>query len=65
MYKKSVVKLIISNIEISIDFKVRVKQGDSMSPVILLFLMMDFYETLEEKWKALVPSKTQFARRYN
>ena len=47
MYDKVVVNLIISNIETPIDYKVGVKQGDSMAPVLFLFLMMAFSETLE------------------
>ena len=46
MYEKSIVNLIIGNIETSIDFKVCVKQGYIMSPVLFLFLIMAFYETL-------------------
>ena len=46
MYDKSVVKLIISNIETSIDIKMGVKQGDNMAPIVFLFLMMSFAETL-------------------
>ena len=42
MYNKSIFKLIISNMETSIDFKVGVKQGDSMAPLLFLFLMMSF-----------------------
>ena len=38
MYDKSVVKLIIGNIETSIDFKVGVNKGDIMDPLIFLFL---------------------------
>ena len=47
MYNKSVVTLIIGKIETSIDFKVGVKQGDSMAPVLFLFQIMEFLETLE------------------
>ena len=46
MYDKILAKLIIGNIETSIDFKVGAKQGDSMAPVIFLLLMIAFYETL-------------------
>ena len=42
MYKKSIVNLIIGKVEISIDFKVGLKQGDSMAPVLLPFLTMAF-----------------------
>ena len=46
MYDKSVVKFIIGKIETSINFKVVVKQGDSMDPVLFLFLVVFFSETL-------------------
>ena len=48
MYKKSVVRLLIGKIDTSIPFKVGVKKGDSMSPVLFLFLIMEFAETLEK-----------------
>ena len=65
MYYKSIVKLIISKVETFIEFKVGFKQGDSMSPVLFLFLMMAFSEILEDKWTALGLSKAQFARKDN
>ena len=46
--KNSVVRLIIWNIETSIPFKVGVNQGEIMSPVLFLFLIMTFAETLEK-----------------
>ena len=64
-YEKIIVKIIIGKVETSIDFKVDFKQGDSMAPVLFLFLMMAFSETLEDKWKALELSKAQFARKGN
>ena len=53
MYEKSIVKLIIGKLETSIDFKVGVKQGYSMAPVLFMFLMVAFAETLEDEWTAL------------
>ena len=46
MYNKIIVKLIIGKVETSIELKVVVKQGDSMAPVLFLFLMMAFAKTL-------------------
>ena len=51
--------------ETFIDFKVGGKQGDNMAPVLFLFLMMAFAETLEDKWTALGLNKSQFAFRDN
>ena len=65
MYDKSIVKLIIEKSETSIDFKVGVKQGDNMAPVLFLFLMMTFTKTLESEWTALGLSKYQFVRKGN
>ena len=65
MYDKSVGKLIIGKVETFIDFKVGVKQVDSMSPLIFLFRMMAFAKTLEDKCTALGLSKYQFARKDN
>ena len=38
------VRLIIGKIDTSIPFEVGVKQGDSVAPVLFLYLMMDFVE---------------------
>ena len=50
MYKDSRVRLIIGKIDTTIPFKVGVKQGDSMAPVLFLFIIMGFAETLEGEW---------------
>ena len=65
MNDKKIVKIIIGKIDASIDFKVGFIQGDSMSPVLFLLLMMAFYETLEDEWTALGLGKFQFAGKYN
>ena len=65
MYEKIIIKIIIVKIETSINFKVGVKQGDSTTLVLLLFLMMVFSKTLEDKWMDLGLSKYQFARKDN
>ena len=49
MYKDSVIKLVIGEFETTIDFKVGVKQGDSVAPVLFLFTVMAFAETLEKE----------------
>ena len=53
MYNKIIVIIIIGKVETSIESKVGVKQGDSMAPVLFLFLMMAFSKTLEDEWTAL------------
>ena len=65
MYNKIIVKIIIVKVETSINFKVGVKQVDSMAPVIFMFLMMAFSKTLEDKWTALGLIKAQFACKDN
>ena len=65
MYNKIRVKLIIGKLDTPIDFKLGFKQGDSMYPVLFLFLMMAFAETLEDEWTALGLSKSQFSRKDN
>ena len=50
MYENNKVRLIIGKIDISIPFEVGVKQGDSVAPVLFLFLMMAFAEVLEQEW---------------
>ena len=47
-YNKSIVKLIIGKVDTSIDLKVGFNQGDSTSPLLFLFLIMAFAETLED-----------------
>ena len=37
MYNKSIVKLIIGKVDTPIEFKVGVKQGDIMAPVLFIF----------------------------
>ena len=53
MYDNIVIQLIIGNIETAIDFKVGVKQGDIMAPVLFMFLMMAFTKTLDYEWTDL------------
>ena len=65
MYYKSIGKLIIVNIETSIDFKVGVKKGDSMAPVLFMFLFMSLAKTLEDEYMALILIKAQFVRKDN
>ena len=50
MYSNNTVRLIIGTIDTSTPFEVRVKQGDSVAPVLFLFLMMAFAETIEKEW---------------
>ena len=65
MYYKSIVKLIISKVETFIEFKVGFKQGDSMSPVLFLFLMMAFVKTLEYDWTDLELSRPKLTYKEN
>ena len=65
MYDKSIVKLIIGNVETSIELKVGFKQGDIIAPVRFMFLMMAFADTLEYKWTALGISKVQYSCKDN
>ena len=48
MYTDKKVRLILRNIDISIPFEVGLKQGDIVAPVLFLFIMMAFVETLEK-----------------
>ena len=50
MYIDNKVRLIIGKIDTSIPFDVGVKQGDSVAPVLFLFLMMAFAEVIEQEW---------------
>ena len=48
MYTDNKVSLILGKIDISIPFEVGVKQGDSVAPVLFLFIMMAFLKSLEK-----------------
>ena len=50
MYKNSVVRLIIGQIDTAIPFKVCVKQADSTAPVLFLFIIIAFAKSLEKEW---------------
>ena len=58
MYNKRVVRTIIGKIDTSSDFKVEIKQGGSIAPVLFMFLVMAFAETLEDKLTYPVLSKS-------
>ena len=60
IYKDSVVKLVIGEFETTIEFKVGAKQGDSVAPVLFLFVVMAFSETLEKEWTRNGLSKAKF-----
>ena len=65
MYKDSVVKLVIGKFETTIDFKVGVKQGYSVAPVLLLFIVMEFAKTLEKEWTLKGLTKAKISRDNN
>ena len=53
MYKNSIVRLKIGKSVTTIPFKVGVKQGNSMAPILFLFLIMGFAETLGKEWEKM------------
>ena len=63
MYSNNKVRLIIGKIDIHIPFEVGVKQGDSVAPVLFLFLMMAFAETIEKEWDRHGIQKLEFHKR--
>ena len=65
MYKDSVVRLEIGKIDTSIPFQVGVKQGDSIAPVLFLFIDMAFAETLEDEWIKHGLQRLTFCRHSN
>ena len=65
VYKGSMFKLFIGELERTIDFKLGVKQGYSVVPVLFLFILMAFDETLERYWTHNELTKSRFSRNTN
>ena len=65
MYTDKNVRLIIVKIDISIPLEVGVKQGDSFAPVLFLFIMMSFAETIEKEWVINDSKMIKFKRHSN
>ena len=65
MYDKSSGQIAIGKIDTVVDFKVGVKPGNIMDPVLFLILMMDFSGILEDEWTSLELSIYQFSREDN
>ena len=65
VYKGSMFKLFIGELERTIDFKLGVKQGYSFVPVLFLFIFMAFDETLERYWTHNELTKSRFSRNTN
>ena len=55
----------MEKIDTSIPFEVGVKQGDSVAPVLFLFLMMAFVEVIEQEWDKHGIKKIEFKRQTN
>ena len=51
MYQKLKVVLNIGKTKETMSQNVGVRQGDCMAPVLFLFMVMAFAETLEKEWK--------------
>ena len=64
MYSNNKARLIIGKIDTCITFEVGVKQGDSVAPVILLFLLMAFAEVIEQEWdkNGIAPTSGEASR---
>ena len=60
MYRNNKLRLIIGKIDTSIPFEVGVKQGDSVAPMLSLFLMMALAETVEAEWDKHNTQKIEF-----
>ena len=58
-------RLIIGKIDTKIPFQVGVKKGDSMAPILFLFIIMGFAETLEGEWTRNGLTPLQFRRHDN
>ena len=58
-------RLILGKIDISIPFEVGLKQGDSVAPVLFLFIMIEFSETIEKEWVRNELKMIKFKRHSN
>ena len=65
MYTDNKVRLLLGDTDLSILFEVGVKQGDSVAPVLFLFIIIAFAETLEKEWVKHDLHMIQFKRRSN
>ena len=65
MYSNNKVRLVIGKINTPIPFEVGVKQGYSVAPVLFLFLMMAFAETIKKEWHRHGIQKLEFHRHDN
>ena len=59
------VKLVIGEFETTIEFKVGVKKGDSVAPVLFLLIVMEFSETLEMERRRNGLTKSKFSQNTN
>jgi hypothetical protein len=50
MYRDSIVVLKIGKEDREVPYKMGVKQGDTMAPVLFIYLMNAVAETLSSKW---------------
>ena len=50
MYTDNNVRLTIGKIDISRPFEAGLKQGDSVAPILFLFIMRAFTDTIEKEW---------------
>ena len=48
IYTDNKVRLVLGNINIYIPLEIELKQGDSIAPLLFLFIMMAFAETIEK-----------------
>ena len=65
VYTENKVRLLIGKTDLSIPFEIGVKQGDSVAPVVFLFVVMAFAETLEKKWVKKDLHMIRFKRQNN
>ena len=62
LYTNLKVILKIGKEKAEISQEVGVRQGDSLSPIMFLFIMAAFAETLEAEWSAAEIPKAKFRR---
>jgi hypothetical protein len=60
MYRDCKVQVKVGKEKRYIDYKTGIQQGDNITPILSIFLMLEVYKTLEKKWQFKKPQFRHF-----